>query len=225
MLRIISILLLSILCSAAQNPKVYALLGDVIYNNVDKIASLENMEAFHLYKQRISKYVDEVEKTKTVGFAIENGYGGKDPKKYLQKLRDLSKENDFFIRLANRSYTYALQNEKSILVEQMINSGLIDTQKAKQEIIQYYFAHQEDMNASYGIIAKYLEEDAKLRAKKEAELRNRKTKEQLEREKIKRIREKDRKEQEALERRLQKELEYKKQQLREEQRKELFKTR
>lgn len=148
------------------NPKVYALLGNQIYNSVDKIALLEDIEAFHLYKERIALYVDAVRRAKTVGFAIQNGYGGKDPKKYLKTLRRLSKENDFLIRLAKRSYRHAIKNENSSIVQQIINAGLIDIQKNKEEIMEYYFTHQDDMNASYGVIAKFLEEEAKLKAQK-----------------------------------------------------------
>lgn len=208
----------------SQNPNVYSALGDVIYNNVDKIEKLEDIKEFSLYTKKIEQYVQKVKTTKEVGYKIEKGDKNFDKKVYLSNLRALSKDNDFFHRTAKKFYDSSIQNENSQLFSQMINSGLIDTQEHKQEIIDYYFMHQEDINAS-GLIESYLDEDAKLRARKEAELKKIKSKKQRELEKIERIRAKDKKEQEALERKLQKELDKKKQEVLEEQKRELLKTR
>ena len=207
----------------ASNPKVYAQLGDTIYNNVSAIDKLKDMKAFELYHDKMAKYVEDVKQTKLIGYAIENGYSKVDKMEYLNRLRKLAKQNDFYLRLAQQSYARALENEKSDLFVSLINSGAIDTASRKNEIIDYYYAHKEDINAT-GVIQNFLDEDAKLRALKEAEYKNRKTKKQLEEERLRRIREKDRREQEALEKKLEMELEKKKKELREEQKKELLKT-
>lgn len=207
----------------SQNPKVYSALGDVIYNNATLIEGVEDLDAMAHYKDKIKKYIQKVGAAKKQGFAIEEGDSSIDKKEYLSTLRSLSKENDFLLRMIRNKYTTALKNEDSQLFFKLINSGLIDTQEHKQEIIDYYFAHQDDMNTS-GVIQAYLDEDAKLRARKEAELRNKKSKKQRELEKIRRIRAKDKKEQEALERKLQKELEQKKKEVLQKQKMELFKT-
>ncbi len=208
----------------AKNPIVYAALGDVIYNNADNIEQLREIEEFNIYDDKIKQYVKKVNNTKEKGFKIEQGDHAVDKKEYLTALRALSKDNDFFSRQAKKLYDDSLQNENSRLFSQIINSGLIDTAEYKQEIIDYYFAHQEDINAS-GVIQNILDDDAALKARKEAELRKSKSKRERELEKIKRIREKDKREQEALEQKLQKELEDKKKQLRKEQKEELLKTR
>ncbi|WP_304544710.1 hypothetical protein [Sulfurimonas microaerophilic] len=208
----------------SKNPDVYAALGDVIYNNVDNISKLKDIEQFNVYKDKIEKYTNKVYATKEAGFKIEQGDAALDKKSYLSNLRALSKDNDFFLRLAKKYYEDSITAQNSQLFSKIINSGLIDTEEHKQEIIDYYFAHQEDINAS-GVIQAYLDENAELRAKKEAELKNRKSKRERELERIKQIREKDQREQEALEKKLQKELETKKKQLREEQKRELLKTR
>ncbi|WP_428738346.1 hypothetical protein [Sulfurimonas sp.] len=219
---ILSFILLSSLLFA-KNPSVYAALGDVIYNNVDGIENLQNIDQFSVFKQKIQDYVAKVKTTKEQGFEIESGKT-ENKKEYLNSLRDLSKENDFFVRTANKFYNSSLRYENSTLFTQMVNSGLVDTKDKKQEIIDYYFAHTEDINTT-GVIQEFLDEDAALKAQKEAELKNRKSKKERDLERIKQIREKDQQEQEALENKLQKELEEKKKQLRKEQKIELQKTR
>ncbi|QOP40468.1 hypothetical protein [Sulfurimonas marina] len=208
----------------SKNPDVYAALGDVIYNNVDNISKLKDINQFSVYKDKIEKYTQKVNATKAFGFKIEQGEPNFDKKTYLSSLRALSRDNDFFLRLAKKFYEDSITTENSQLFSEIINSGLINTDEHKQEIIDYYFAHQEDINAS-GVIQAFLDADAGLRGKKETELKNIKSKRERELERIKQIREKDKREQEALEQKLQKELEAKKKEVREEQKRELLKTR
>jgi hypothetical protein len=168
----------------------------------------------------ISEYVREVEHTKMDGFKLEKRDSHINKRAYLQSLRKLSKKNDFYVRSVKSNYNESMKKNEYKLFSQMINSGLIDTKKNKHEIIDYYYKHQDDINAS-GVIQNFLDEDAKLKALKEAQRKKRKTKKMLEEEKIKRLREIDRREQEELEKRLQLELEEKKLKVREEQKREL----
>jgi hypothetical protein len=217
-----TILLLSTLL-LAQNPIAFAALGDVIYNNVDKIEKLKDIDEYKIYEKKIDKYVEDVKKAKEEGFALENGADAVSKKAYLNKLRELVKTNDFFVRSVESSYEAAKKGAKSRLFSQIINSGLLDTNERKKEIIDYYFAHQEDMNAT-GLIQSYLDEDAKLRAKKEAQQKRIISKKEKEAERIRRIRENDKREKERLEKKLQEELKKKKEQIREYQKEELSKT-
>ncbi|QSZ40881.1 hypothetical protein GJV85_01715 [Sulfurimonas aquatica] len=216
------IIILTILVTLlnAQNPKPYSALGDVIYDNVQKIDSLKKIKYYKVYIKDIKAYVKDVKKTKKIGFEIESGKSKNSNKEYLNKLRELSKRNDYFMRSAVTSYDNAVKNQDSTLFAQLINSGLIDTQSRKQEIIDYYFLHSEDINIE-GVIQEFLDEDAKLKAKKEAEQKRYKTKKQREAAKIKRIRENDRAAQERLERELELELSRKKMKIREDQKLEL----
>ena len=218
----LTILLLSTLLFA-QNPIAFAALGDVIYNNVDKIEKLKNIDEYKIYDEKIDKYVADVKKAKEEGFALENGSTAVTRKAYLNKLRTLAKTNDFFMRSVASSYDAAKKNQNSRLFSQIINTGLLDTDERKKEIIDYYFAHQEDMNTT-GLIQTYLDEDAKLRAKKEAQQKRIKSKKEREAERIREIRENDRRQKELLEKKLQKELQEKKLEIREYQKKELNKT-
>lgn len=223
-MRILFLISLFLTQLFSKNPDVYSALGDVIYDNAQNIEKLESIDYFDMYDEKIKKYIQKVNSLKTLGYKIEKGELSESKKEYLIGLRKLSQDNDFFTRTAKKAYEDAMTNENSKLFSEIINTGLIDVNEQKKEIIDYYFAHQQDINAS-GVIQTFLEEDAKLKDLKEAELRKQKTKKERELEKIKQIREKDKLEQKALEDKLQKEVEQKKKKLREEQKEELLKTR
>lgn len=206
----------------AHNPKVYSALGDVIYDNVNKISKLEDIQQYEIYSDKIAQYRYDVENTKIYGLAIEAGDTNIDKKEYLNKLRTLSQSNDFFIRSVKRKFKTSLEEEDSLLFSKLINSGLLDTKANKDEIINYYFSHVEDINAS-GVIQTYLDNDAKLRAKKEAQRKLYKTKKMKEEERIARIRKIDKEKQAELEKKLEDEVVRKKLEIRENQKNELFK--
>lgn len=218
----ISLLLMLCIVLYAQNPKAFSALGDVIYNNLEKIEKLKNINDYAVYKNKIQEYVADVQKVKKDGFALDEGIYT-DKMKYLNKLRELSKTNDFFVRSAKRNLDLAIENENSELFAQIINTGLIDEEKNKNKIIDYYFSHSDEVNAT-GLIQKYLENDEKLRAKKEYKKSLLNSKKLREMKKIERIRRNDKLEQEKLEKQLNQEVQKKKEEIRQEQKKELSNT-
>jgi hypothetical protein len=205
---------------SANNPKPYAALGDVIYNNVDKIEALSYLDSYSLYAKEIDTYVSEVKEAKVEGIKLEMGEPSISKKDYLNRLRKLSKTNDYFVRGIRSNFKNSMSTNNYKLFSVVINSGLMDTEKHKNEIIDYYYKHQDQIDPK-GVIEEFLNKDAKLKALKEAQRRKYKTKKMLEEEKIKRIRAEDKEAQKALELKLQKELENKKLKIREEQKKEL----
>lgn len=205
----------------AKNPIVYAALGDVIYNNAGNILQLKKINAFTDKTTLIDKYIEDMQRTKEKGFAIENGSKKYDKREYLKELRTLAKTNKMLIREVNISFKESIKKENSLLFSQIINSGLIDTKKNKEKILSYYFAHAEDVNST-GVIEDYLEADKRLKAKYAAQRKQYKTKKMREAERIKRIRENDRREQEKFETKLSQEVKQKKLEIRENQKKELF---
>lgn len=219
MYKILIMTLLATLLNASY-PIVYSALGNTIYENAQSVEKLKDIEAFSTYKEEILEYVKEVQNVKQEGFKIDASQESADKKAYLATLRKLSKQNDFFVRNAEARYKISIENENSLLFSQLINSGLIDTQKNKQEIIDYYFKNQEDINAS-GVIQFYLDEDARLKDKRDAHAAEYKSKKMREAEKIKRIRRNDIQAQQELEARLQKEVDMKKQEIRKNQKREL----
>jgi hypothetical protein len=214
----ILILFLFVAILNAKNPLVYASLGDVIYDNVSKIESLKEIEEYSVFKEKIETYVQEVSALKKYGFLIENGESSASSKVYLEKLRELSKTNDFFVRDAKLSYLNAMDNENFILFSVIINSGLIDIQANKSQIKEYYYAHSNDINTT-GVIQQILDEDALLLQKNQS--KQYKSKKESEAEKIRRIREKDKERRESIQRSLEEEVSRKKAQILQEQVREL----
>ena len=201
-------------------PNVYAALGDVIYTNVENIVKLKELDAFKSFSEKINNYSKNVEKSKAIGFDIESGNKNIDEATYLETLRTLSKENDYFIRSVNSAYKSSLDKQDNKLFLDTVNSGLIDTEKHRDQIVEYYLKHSKDINAS-GVIQKYLDEDAKLKSKRKS-YSYEKAKKLRDEAKIKRIREEDKRKQAQLEKELTEEVKQKKIEIRENQKRELF---
>ncbi|MFH1947709.1 MAG: hypothetical protein ABIJ02_00650 [Pseudomonadota bacterium] len=206
----------------AANPTIYSVLGDGVYNNVGNIIKLKEISSYADEKDKIDSYVQEVYATKKIGHAIEQGDESIDKLTYLNKLRDLSKENDNYIRSAHSNFRASMSSGDSDLFSSLINSGLIDTPRYKDEIINYYIGHVEEINPE-GVIQNFINEDKNLRREAAANQKLYKSKQQRQKEKIQRIRKQDEIEQKNLEESLQKELDKKKSEIRESQIKELSK--
>jgi len=201
-------------------PNVYSALGDVIYGNIDSIVKLQELDAFKSFSEKINNYSKSVEKSKAIGFDIESGDKYIDKATYLEKLRTLSKENDYFVRSVKSAYQSSIERQDSKLFLETVNSGLVDTDKNRDQIVEYYLKHSQDINAS-GVIQKYLDEDAQLKKKKKS-YDYAKAKRLHDEAKIRRIREEDKKKQAELEKELTEEVKQKKIEIRENQKKELF---
>ncbi len=204
----------------SKNPKVYAALGDIIFDNVAKIEALKDIELFEPLSTNIEDYSQEVSTVKALGYEIESGNKRLEKEEYLNKLRTLSKEHDFYLRTVQSAYKASMKKNDFELFSKLVNSGLVDTTKRRDEIIEYYMKHSEDINAS-GVIQNYLEEDKKLKQQAKS-YDYEKAKKLREEEKIRRIREEDRKKQAELERTLSEEVKRKKREIIENQKKALF---
>jgi len=215
-----NILLLAFISIAlyAQNPKVYSSLGDVIYDNLDKIESLKKIDNYKTFSFKIDQYSKDVDKTKKLGFAIESGEMVKTKLEYLDKLRELSNINDYFFRSAYISFEKSIDNQDNNLFIDIVNTGMIDTKKNKVKILNYYNLHSEDINSS-GLIQNMIDEEKTKKTKKKSYY---KTKKQIDEAKIRRIRASDKYKREMMEQKLQKELELKKEKIRKDQERELF---
>jgi hypothetical protein len=215
----ITLYLLSTLLTAA-NPTVYSVLGDGIYNNVGNISKLKEMPNYIEDKERVDAYIRKVYAAKKIGHAIEQGDESVDKLTYLNTLRELSKENDYYVRSAHSDLRAAMNNENSELFSTLINSGLIDTPRYKDEIINYYMGHVEEINPE-GVIQNFINEDKYLKKEEVANQKIYKSQQQRQKEKIQKIREQDVIEQKAFEQSLQKEVDQKKSEIRVNQIKEL----
>ncbi|WP_324172193.1 hypothetical protein [Sulfurimonas sp.] len=206
----------------AQNPNIYSVLGNVIYDNVLKIQKLKTIKKYLRYEDKIDEYILDVQDAKEMGFAIDAGDTTKSKTQYLKKIRSLSKTNDYFQRNIFKTYKASIKDENSELFSQIINSDLFDSDRNKDKIMQYYFAHCDDINTS-GVIQKYLDEDEEFR-KQQAKSRTMIfTKKEIQEAKIRRIRLRDKEKQEEIQKKLQEELIQKKKDIRKEQVQELAK--
>ena len=207
----------------SANPKPYATLGNKIYDNANNIKKLTTIGDYYLYIDKINNYLLKVNVVKQLGFSLDANSPIKVRKKYLQNLRQLAKENDYYIRMANISLDNSIQNRDSLLFSKIINSGLIDTKTNKKRILDYYFAHANDINTS-GVIQFYLDENAAIKRKHDAMQRKCLSKKMREEQKVKRLREEDKARQTALVNRLDRALQKRKREIRKEQKEELLKS-
>ncbi len=216
------ILFLSLLATllVAQNPRAYSAIGNTIYDNAPSILNLKHLEQYKEFEVKIDNYYFDVDEIKDRGFELDANKKTITSKEYLGRLRGLLKINNFFVKMAKGSFKSSMANEDSQLFSDIINSGLIDTQKNKKKILTYYFKHIDEIEPD-GTIETFLNEDKKLRLKREAWLKSLPTKEQIQRAKIQRIRDKDRAKKDAHEKELQEILERTKVDIRENQKKEL----
>ncbi len=231
MLKILFLSLFATLL-VAQNPTIYSALGNVVYDNVEKIKKLKNIESYSKDKQMIDIYIENVNKSKDVGYSIESGDESVDKIRYLKEIRVLSKTNDFFHRKALSTFNLSMKNRDDEHLVQIIDTGLIDIQKYKKEIVKYYITQcgdieelLEDSNTSqeldscavmnkYSVIQEYIEEDKLLKQKRKKKVV---TKKQIQEARIKSIRDKDKKKQALIQAELENELTKIKSEIRKEQ--------
>jgi hypothetical protein len=200
---------------SASNPKPYATLGDVIYNDLSSIEALKSIISDH-YEHEIEKYVKNVEETKKIGFSLEKGDSEIDKKKYLEQLRKLLKSHNSFVRIAYGSYNESMKKKNYIIFSKLINNPLIKAKKEEEEIMDFYYKHSTFIDASSGFIHKVLEEKEQKQAQ-----RKYKTKKILAEEKIKRVRKNDKLDEAQREAELQAEVLKKNLEIRENQKREL----
>ncbi len=208
----------------AQNPKAYATLGDMIYNNVSNIKALKDVKVFTNNTAEIDLYLRDVSKAKECGFDIDSGKKSDKNKKYLFTLRNLSKRYDFFNRKANVYLKKSISEKDNKLFLEIVNSKIIDIEKNKKLIVDYYYANSNDINVT-GALKKYLDEQ-EIKKEKIVQVKKERqkytlTKKQIQQAKIKRLRRNDKLEEQALEKRLDAELMKKKLQIIKEQEREL----
>lgn len=138
----------------AKNPIVYASLGDFVYNNLEKIMSLQYIPEYNQYKEELREYKKDVFKAKEYGFSVENKLVKYDKLVYLQTLRSLSKKSDFFLRDVQLQFKKSIATNNSKLFNQLINTGLIDIELYNDQIIAYYSTHIDEIDGSEVTILK-----------------------------------------------------------------------
>lgn len=207
----------------AINPKAYASLGDKIYNNAQNIKKLTSIGDYYLYSDDINAYLKKVTLAKQKGLMLDANSSADERKKYLATLRQLSSLNDYYVHMAETSLKNSIANQDSLLFSKIINTGLIDLKAHKKEILDYYFAHSNEVKAD-GAIKEFLDKSSELKRKRKEQERKERLKKLHEQEKIQRLRQRDKKRQLELEEKLDKAVEKKKMEIRKEQKEELIKS-
>ena len=204
----------------ASNPTIFASLGDKIYDNAPKIKKLKAFKEYKPFISKIDEYVKEVEATKKLGFAIENGTHQNASRIYLKKLRELAKTNDFFVRSANAVFDQAYSTKDFELLMDILDTGLIDVDRNKERLLKLYEENMDRFEPR-GVLKQLVDASALKKQTKHSKEYYERLRKMREQEKIRRLREKDKKRQEELQKRLEAELKKKKRKIQKEQIKEL----
>lgn len=177
---------------------IYSSLGDKIYNNVQSIEKLKSRLEYELDKDKITKYIKDIEETKIIGLKIHKNSVLLDKTTYLEKLRELSIINDYYVNKITDNLISSINSKDNILFLKSVNSGLLNIEKNKKAIIKYYYEHNESID-SVGILKNIIDKHNKKPIFKGL------TNAQLEKIEIDRIRKKDQAKQKAIEKALEEE--------------------
>jgi len=205
----------------AQNPDVYSTLGNEIFSNIKKIEKLKEIPEFKNYENKINKYIQDVKEIKQDGFLVRSQENNTTKEAYLDKLRKLSSINDIFLKYVEDNFKNSIQNENNELFLLMVNSELLDISEYKDEIIDYYLKHSEEIEPPE-VIKTFLNEKKEKQKVIQERIEVIKTsKKNIEAARIKRIRQRDKEKEEAVIKLLDEEVTQKKIDIRENQKKEL----
>ncbi len=148
-MKIYVLLLTLTLTLFAQNPKAFATLGDVIYDDVDKFNNLKGLASMQDFIIAIDTYIASANATKNMGFALDSKDKSVDAKAYLKALRELSIERDTIISSSRDRFKEAISDEDALTINSMVGYGVINSDNYKKELINYYEEFGEDQNLSH----------------------------------------------------------------------------
>ncbi|MCF6339784.1 MAG: hypothetical protein L3J10_03380 [Sulfurimonas sp.] len=205
----------------AQTPNVYSTLGNEIFSNIEKIENLKTIPEFKNYENKIDRYIQDVKQIKQDGFLVREQENNVSKEMYLNRLRELSSINDIFLKYVENNFKNSIQDKNNKLFLSMVDSGLLDTAEYKNEILDYYLKHSEEMEPSE-IIKIFLNEKKEKQKIIQERIESVNTfKKDTDAARIKRIRKRDKEKEEAVIKLLDEEVMKKKKDIRENQKKEL----
>ena len=142
---LLTILLLSTLF--AQNPTIYASLGDKIYDNTPGVDLLLQVETLETHHEKIFEYMFKASEAMKQGNMIsEHNPEAISPKEYLNTLRKLSKENDYYVRVARVAYKKAIADSNIKDIKLLLDSNLLDSEKSLEELALFYEINSDKMD-------------------------------------------------------------------------------
>jgi len=100
-MRLFLLLLISILASAAEYPKVFSSAGDEIYENMAQYEKIKNLDIYQDRPELLESFCEDAEKSIKMGFALDKaeedpevGIDKQAIKAYAKELRRLSNQNE-----------------------------------------------------------------------------------------------------------------------------------
>jgi hypothetical protein len=127
----------------AANPLAFSGLGNVIYDGMEKVAQLGDAQAVSSHHENIGKYLEKCERAKDEGYALDRrAPGAMDKKAYLELLRSLNNEYEFYVRTANVALNRTIEENNFAAFSELIKTDLIDIDKNSEQIISFYEMHR-----------------------------------------------------------------------------------
>ena len=123
----------------ATNPAIYAGLGDRLYDGMPKMMHLADTRVFANHREHITAFILSCEKAREEGLALEKGvHSEAEQKAYLERLRTLNKEYEFYIRTAAKALNRTIEQNDYKGFSELIKTGLIDIDKNSEQILTFY---------------------------------------------------------------------------------------
>lgn len=120
------------------NPAIYAGLGDVIYDAMPKMAQLANVGAMAHHRDNILQYLKKCEAARTAGYAVDKGGDDTARKSYLETLRTLNGQYEFFIRTAHAALNQTIIDNDYQGFSALIKTGTIEIDRDPDQIVGFY---------------------------------------------------------------------------------------
>ncbi len=169
MKRVLSALVLYVTVTMA-NPVIYAGLGDVIYDAMPKMAQLANVGAMAHHRENILQYLKKCEAARERGYALDKEGDDASRKAYIETLRALNGQHEFFIRTAHAALNQTIIDNDYQGFSALIKTGAIEIDRDPDQIVGFYelkrgesrLAEIEDyLNYRAALVAHEKEEKAK----------------------------------------------------------------
>ena len=130
----------------AANPKIYAGLGDFIYDDMVNISQLGELDAMGNERVQIQAYLKRCQNVKERGFSLDNNGSVEEKENYLETLRSLETERKFFVNAANAALERKIQENDFEGYKELLQTGMIDIEKNSDDIINFYALNKSSEN-------------------------------------------------------------------------------
>ncbi|NPA65435.1 MAG: hypothetical protein GXO11_00990 [Epsilonproteobacteria bacterium] len=127
----------------SKNPTLFKEFGDPLYNNIEKIEKLKQIDSPHILKKEIKNYLENVKKVKEFGNTLSS-VDQKSKSEYFKKLRELATQNDIYVEKAQKLFDLAIQENDLEMFSELLQTGLIDLRRHEKEIFDFYKSENKE---------------------------------------------------------------------------------